>query len=198
MKVNNQDADPGCYVAGHHGQYGIDGLADVAAQFGIEIADEDTPAYWRRGAEAETADDAVVIRNEFGMGSHIGRPDECWDRHVWAGEAIEETLNNLTEGGSWEWQDGEFFLVQDERAIIGANPFDTLSVMGVDAKTGRYFARSFENHGFYRHYDVAVDGRVWTLTGETERARTEFSADGRTQTISWEWRPQDRWLPLLG
>lgn len=94
------------------------------------------------------------------------------------------------------WHTGEFFLVQDERAIIGANPFDTLSVMGVDAKTGRYFARSFENHGFYRHYDVAVDGRVWTLTGETERARTEFSADGRTQTISWEWRPQDRWLPL--
>ena len=94
------------------------------------------------------------------------------------------------------WHSGEFFLIQDERVMIGANPFDTLSVMGVDAKTGRYFARSFENHGFYRHYDVAVDGRVWTVAGETERARIEFSADERTKTITWEWHPKDRWLPL--
>ena len=94
------------------------------------------------------------------------------------------------------WHSGEFFLIQDERVMIGASPFDTLSVMGVDAKTGRYFARSFENHGFYRHYNVAVDGRVWTIDGETERARIEFSADGRTQTITWEWHPKNRWLPL--
>jgi hypothetical protein len=94
------------------------------------------------------------------------------------------------------WHTGEFFLVQDERARIAGSPLDTLSVMGVDASTGRYFARCFENHGFYRRYDVTVDGPVWTLTGETERARIEFSADGRTQTITWEWRPRDRWLPL--
>ena len=86
--------------------------------------------------------------------------------------------------------------MQDERAKTGSNPFDTLSVMGVDAKTGGYFARAFENHGFYRHYEVERDGRVWTFTGATERARIEFSADGRTQTITWEWKPKDRWLPL--
>lgn len=94
------------------------------------------------------------------------------------------------------WHTGEFFLIQDERATTGANAFDTVSVMGVDAGAGRYFARSFENHGFYRRYDVAVDGHVWTLTGETERARIEFSGDGRTQTVTWEWQPKDRWLPL--
>lgn len=94
------------------------------------------------------------------------------------------------------WHTGGFFLVQDERATTGGQPFDTLSVLGVDAATGRHFVRSFENHGFYRHYDLAVDGRVWTVTGDTERARIEFSAGGRTQTITWEWRPGDRWLPL--
>jgi hypothetical protein len=95
-----------------------------------------------------------------------------------------------------EWHTGEFFLIQSERAMVGGHPLDTLSVLGVDAETGRYFARCFENHGFYRHYDLAVDGSVWTLGGELERARIEFSADGRTQTISWEWRPLDGWLPL--
>ena len=94
------------------------------------------------------------------------------------------------------WYTGKFFLVQDERATSGGNPFDTISIMGVDAKTDRYFARAFENHGFYRHYDVSRTGRVWTFTGETERARIEFSEDERHQTITWEWRPNDRWLPL--
>ena len=95
-----------------------------------------------------------------------------------------------------KWHTGEFFLVQDERAVVGGKPFDTLSVMGVDAKTGHYFARTFENHGFYRHYDVVVDGHVWTVTGDKERAQIQFDADGRSQTISWEWCPENRWLPL--
>lgn len=93
------------------------------------------------------------------------------------------------------WHTGEFFLIQDERATV-AGPFDTLSIMGWDDDTGRYFARTFENHGFYRHYDVDVQDRTWSFNGASERARITFSEDGRTQTINWEWRPQDGWLPL--
>jgi hypothetical protein len=94
------------------------------------------------------------------------------------------------------WHTGEFFLIQDERASTESGPFDTLSIMGVDPKTGNYFAKSFENHGFQRHYEVSVDGLVWTFAGDTERARIELSADGKTQTITWEWRPKEQWLPL--
>jgi hypothetical protein len=94
-----------------------------------------------------------------------------------------------------KWHTGEFFLIQDERAMSGG-PFDTLSVMGVDPTSGRYFAQSFENHGFSRRYDVAVDGRDWTFNGEQERSRIAFSPDGKTQTIVWEWHSQGRWLPL--
>jgi hypothetical protein len=93
------------------------------------------------------------------------------------------------------WHTGRFFLIQDERAHVGG-PFDTLSVMGWDDAKGRYFARTFENHGFYRDYDVTAEGRVWTVSGETERARIEFSDDGKRQEITWEWRPEGLWLPL--
>lgn len=90
---------------------------------------------------------------------------------------------------------GKFFLIQDERTKIDG-PFDTLSIMGWDAEAGRFFALTFENHGFYRHYGLTVEGNVWTISGKTERARIEFSNDGTRQTITWEWRPQDVWLPL--
>ena len=93
------------------------------------------------------------------------------------------------------WHTGKFFLIQDECAQVNGT-FDTLTIMGWDGDAGRYFARTFENHGFYRHYDLTVEGNVWTISGKTERARIEFSKDGKRQTIAWEWRPQDAWLPL--
>ena len=100
-----------------------------------------------------------------------------------------------TSTHSARWHTGKFFLIQDERAQVDG-PFDTLSIMGWDGDAGRYFARTFENHGFYRHYDLTVEGNVWTISGKAERAHIEFSNDGKRQTITWEWRPQDTWLPL--
>jgi hypothetical protein len=94
------------------------------------------------------------------------------------------------------WHTGDFFLIQDERAQIGGAPFDTLTVMGVEPGDKGYFTRTFENHGFYRQYALSVDGLTWLLEGETERARTVFSADGNTQTITWEWLRGGKWLPL--
>jgi hypothetical protein len=94
------------------------------------------------------------------------------------------------------WHTGDFFLLQDERAQIGGTSFDTLSVFGVDPDEKSHFARTFENHGFYRHYALSVDGRTWWLEGETERARTVFNAVGSTQTIAWEWLRDGKWLPL--
>lgn len=94
------------------------------------------------------------------------------------------------------WHTGNFFLVQDERAVVGGKPFDTLAVMGVDPESGEYFSRGFENHGFYRDYRMTVDGKQWRIDGATERATITFSDDDRRQDIRWEWKPEDRWLPL--
>lgn len=94
------------------------------------------------------------------------------------------------------WHTGDFFLIQDERADIGGAPFETLSVMGVEPGDKGHFAQTFENHGFYRHYSLSVDGGTWTLEGETERARTVFSADGISQTVTWERFQGGKWLPL--
>jgi hypothetical protein len=60
---------------------------------------------------------------------------------------------------------------QDECANIAASRLDTLSILGVDPETGAYFARSLENRGFYRLYQIERVGNVWTLTGDTARAR---------------------------
>ena len=75
------------------------------------------------------------------------------------------------------------FLIQDEHADLSGAPFDTISVMGVDDDGHGYFSRTFENHGYYWRYALSVDGATWTLTGDTERATTNFSDGNRKQDI---------------
>lgn len=93
------------------------------------------------------------------------------------------------------WHTGSFFLVQDERVDIAGSRFDTLSVMGV-GEEGRYFARSFENHGFSRDYEVQRSGNEWTILGKSERATITFSKDGKKQEVHWEWKQKNKWIPL--
>lgn len=97
-----------------------------------------------------------------------------------------------------EWLPGQFFLVQREDARIGGDgSLITHALLGYDREAGQYVAHAFNNLGYHRRYAMSVDGRVWTLTGDLERARIEFSEDGRRQDVKWEWRPKgDAWVPL--
>jgi hypothetical protein len=103
MKVNNIEASGGCYIAGHHGQYGLDRLADVCEQFEIAFDENDDPRHWR--AISDESDNQQEV-------------ERAWDRLVWASDRLEELLNEHTTGGYWSWEDGEFFLVQTEVQAI--------------------------------------------------------------------------------
>jgi hypothetical protein len=99
MRVNGQEADPGCYIAGHWGQYGMDRVADVCEQFDIAVGIENDTRHWRsRYEEALSQAEA----------------DRHWEDLVQSADHLEERLNEQTEGGYWEWEGGEFFLVQTE------------------------------------------------------------------------------------
>lgn len=132
---------------------------------------------------------SVFLGDWEATGTSYGSPDQDPDDPKGKPE-------DWTSRHSAKWHTGEFFLIQDERTMVGGRQFDTISVIGVDPATGQYFAHGFENHGFERRYKMKSDGRVWTLTGEFERATITFSMDGRRQDIAWEWKPGGTWLPL--
>lgn len=95
------------------------------------------------------------------------------------------------------WHSGNFFLVQQEDATVGRDKLITHAIIGYDQRKKQYFSHAVENHGFYRRYAVTARGRVWTFDSGTERACIEFSRDGKTQKVLWEWRPKGtKWLPL--
>lgn len=104
ITVNGHDAESGCYVDGHWGQYGPDRVAEIAEGFGFSFANTgtDDPRLCRLWA-----DEAEGHGDSDGAFQH-------WERHIWAADAIEEWLNSVTVGGYWSWEDGEFFLVSDD------------------------------------------------------------------------------------
>lgn len=138
-------------------------------------------------SEPEPHEKLVVFLGDWhAQGTSYGGPDQT-STNPHAGATSWNSIHSA------RWHSGNYFVVQDERAN---GPFDTLSLMGWDTEAERYFARTIENHGFARDYTMTVNGRTWTLSGEHERADFSFSEDGRTQDISWEWKPDEQWLPL--
>lgn len=138
--VNGHDAEHGCYIDGHWGQYGLDRLADIAEDFGWKAASvQDDPRIWRRIAERRADRHepdpscgvcGAHVRFDASSREHRGESGFCvhntptWPiSHAWecaadAAADIEEWLNDRTcrtptdtaDHHVWHWSDGEFFL----------------------------------------------------------------------------------------
>jgi hypothetical protein len=101
ITFNGIKLDPGIIVDGDiHGQYAEDHLAEFAAAYNIELHDDIDPRVWRaRASESEENDDGMA-------GNHRESMDEATTKLI-------ETMNEHTEGGSFEWEDGSVFLTVD-------------------------------------------------------------------------------------
>ena len=87
VKVGNHEVEPGCWVAGHHGQYAVDCAATIAdTLLGTNYTRRVSHA--RQGHSLESSGDLF----------------DLWDE-------VEAVLNENTEDGFvWNWVEGELFL----------------------------------------------------------------------------------------
>lgn len=131
---------------------------------------------------------SVFLGRWTARGTSFGGTDQSGDDPKANGESWLSTHDAY-------WHTGKFFLIQDERADIAGSRFDTLSVIGIHEQ-GKYFARTFENHGFAREYAVEHVSDIWTFTGEFERATYRFENGYTRQVTTWEWKKDGVWIPL--
>jgi len=96
ITVNGAEAETGCWIAGHHGQYATDQLADIAETFG-----------W----QAESwLNDPRAVRQQANLCDDEGIPHDYWELHAQNGDDILDWLIAHTPDGAWYWSDGELFL----------------------------------------------------------------------------------------
>lgn len=141
--VNGHAVEPGCWVDGHHGQYGPDHLADRASELGWEskhvrgdprrirrVADwlsaqlpgEPFCKHCRQPVDYDREREAWIdkvgsgwalcARSDSGAHQPTWPVSTLWEHHTESADDIESWLNDTTttEGYSWGWSDGEFYL----------------------------------------------------------------------------------------
>jgi hypothetical protein len=107
----------------------------------------------------------------------------------WATEATHPAYPELVVHGeaSFEWLEGEQFLIQRSRNEHPDFP-DSISVIGpVDERIAMYY---FDSRGVHRVYETSFSDGVWRLwrdaPGFSQRFRGEFAEDGNTVTGLFE------------
>lgn len=105
--------EPGCYVAGHHGQYALDAMAEMAeVEFGIQ-------SQWDVRKARFIAEEGDLITG--------------WDIYHDTADNLLDELNEHTTGGYWQWEDGELFLIQTTinatMFVIGADEWEAREIL---------------------------------------------------------------------
>lgn len=117
--VNGHAVEPGCWVDGHWGQYGPDHLADRAEELGwVPDGWSADPRQLRSIADTigEWGYVKPPLRLGFGTRPIWGEGEGIFlALHEVASSAADEIEawlndNTETEGYSWGWHDGEFYL----------------------------------------------------------------------------------------
>lgn len=111
-----------------------------------------------------------------------------------APDAAKEAVRGIE---SYEWLEGEFFLLNRFDRTSATHHFMGMGWIGYDATNGAYLSYSISNLGYLRIYQVQITPGEICYLGTHERGVIRLSSDGNTITIKWEQvNAAGRWLPL--
>src|SRR5262252_196705 len=84
----------------------------------------------------------------------VGRwhSEGTWHGALAGSAATVPTATHWRSAHSARWRRGRYFVVHDEQGHAGTEPLDILTVIGVDAPSGKLFAHCFDSRGLQRRY----------------------------------------------
>jgi hypothetical protein len=99
---------------------------------------------------------------------------------------------------TFEWILDGAFIIHNWNGNVGKAAFKGMEIIGYDKKSNIYTSNFFDNAGNCPTYKLRVNNNAWTYTGELQKAIFEFSDDGNTIKIHWDWKKpgSENWLPL--
>jgi hypothetical protein len=93
---------------------------------------------------------------------------------------------------TFEWLDGEYFLIQRFAADSPAAP-DGIAIIGCGDETDTFSQHYYDSRGVARRYQMSLKDGVWKAWREApgcwQRYTGVFSDDGRTIKGAWEGSP---------
>lgn len=91
---------------------------------------------------------------------------------------------------------GNNFLMANWNYKFVDNEHTGISIIGRDNDSLQPKLHLFDNGGSSRVYQLKIDGKLWTITGETECSTMLFDKEGKTYRERWEIKQDGKWNPL--
>ena len=73
----------------------------------------------------------------------------------------------------------------------------SLEIIALDRNSDGYDARAYEADGSFADYKAALEGKSWTISGDTLRFRGSFSKGGDVLSGQWDQRSKGSWRPIM-
>jgi len=104
----------------------------------------------------------------------------------------------LIASDEYRWLPGRHFMLHQVDARFGKEASRSIEVMGIDHKTRKPYARSFDDKGVSEVFALELRARRWKILGDSVRFDGRFSADASRLTGLWEVRgPKNGWQPWI-
>jgi len=98
----------------------------------------------------------------------------------------------------YRWLPGKHFILHQVDARFDAEVSRSIEIMGLDPRTKKPVARSFDDKGASEVFELELRGKRWRIVGETVRFDGRFSADDSRLSGLWDVRgPKSGWQPWI-
>jgi len=104
----------------------------------------------------------------------------------------------ITGSETFEWMEGAFFLIRNWDTKQNGIRSTGMSIIGHCPFTNTFYATTYDNTGYKRHYKLYVAGMVFTFEGERERIVLTITDDGKSYIENREISLNKKWMPLCG
>lgn len=113
-------------------------------------------------------------------------------------ETENSPASTLVATDTYQWLSGKHFIIHHADARFGGTPTRSMEVMGYDLISKKLIARSYDDHGISEVFDLSLNGKNWSITGESVRFEGKFNAKGNKLTGLWELKnKKSGWQPWI-
>lgn len=98
---------------------------------------------------------------------------------------------------TYRWSPSKNFVLHDADVQMTGEHTHSLEIIALDPNSNGYNARAYEADGTFADYKAALDGRSWTIDGDTLRFRGSFSEDGNVLSGQWDESRDGSWKGIM-
>lgn len=120
-----------------------------------------------------------------------------WNTSIIQINADSSEASSTPATDTYRWSPSKTFLLHDADVQMNGEQTQSLEIIALDPNADGYDARAYEADGSFADYKASLDGKAWSITGNTLRFRGAFSEDGMTLSGTWEEKRDAGWQPMM-